>query len=477
MDTNRREFVVAAGSALATSIFTANLKGANDRIAMGFIGVGVMGQINLDLAMKQPGVQIAAICDVYRPNLESAVAAAAKEGHQPRSYKDFRDLLADKSIDAVCISAPDHWHALMTVEACKAGKDVYVEKPACTFVDEAPRMVEAARKYNRVVQGGTQSRSAGHMPAIREILASGQLGAITFVRVWDYSLEPREGIGNPPDSAPPKGLDWDMWLGPAPKRPFNQNRFQTQRGVWSSFRYYWDYAGGRVTDTGVHLIDLVQMAFQEAAPTAVTSLGAKTYLKDSRDSPDTQICTYQYPEFLMAYELRYGNAQSMIGRGSGIMIFGSKGTLCFGRPPAYQIYPEQIPVLAPINTVGTMPPLTPDHKAMLESLGGMRVPKETLAEFSFLKTGPAETPAPSVVVSLEPTQSHWADFIQCIRTRQKPVGDIEYVARSSVTGLLGNVALLAKIRVDWDPKTWTSPQKEARALMAYKYRAPWKLEV
>jgi hypothetical protein len=124
-----------------------------------------------------------------------------------------------------------------------------------------------------------------------------------------------------------------------------------------------------------------------------------------------------------------------------------------------------------------MPPLTPDHKAMLESLGGMRVPKETLAEFSFLKTGPAETPAPSVVVSLEPTQSHWADFIQCIRTRQKPVGDIEYVARSSVTGLLGNVALLAKIRVDWDPKTWTSPQKEARALMAYKYRAPWKLEV
>lgn len=469
--------MAAAGSAFTTSIFTSNLKGANDRIAMGFIGVGVMGQVNLGLAMKQPGVQIAAICDVYQPNLETAMAAAVKEGHQPKPFKDFRDLLADRSIDAVCISTPDHWHALMTVEACKTGKDVYVEKPSCTFVDEAPKMVEAARKYNRVVQGGTQSRSSGHMPAIREIVASGQLGEITFVRVWDYSLDPREGIGNPPDTAPPPGLDWDMWLGPAPKRPFNQNRFQTQRGMWSAFRYYWDYAGGRVTDTGVHLIDLVQMAFNETAPTAVTSLGAKTYLKDSRECPDTQVCTYQYPEFLMTYELRYGNAQSMIGRGSGIMIFGSKGTLCFGRPPAYQIYPEQQPVLPPINPVGTMPPLTPGHKVMLGVLGGTPATKDTLPAFNFLKTGPAEAPAPSVVRSIEPTQSHWANFVQCIRTRQKPVGDIEYVARSSVTGLLGNVALLAKIRVDYDPKTWTSPQKEARALMAYKYRAPWKLVV
>jgi predicted dehydrogenase len=469
--------MTAAGAGLAGSMMESRLRGANDRLALGFIGLGPMGQVNLGLAMKEPGVEIAALCDVYQPNLEAALAAAGKAGYRPKSFRDFRDLLADKSIDAVCIATPDHWHALMTVEACKAGKDVYVEKPACTYVDEAPIMVQAARKYGRVVQGGTQSRSSGHMPAIREILASGQLGQITFVRLWDYSLDPREGIGKPPDSPPPPGLDWDLWQGPAPLRPFNQNRFQTRHGRWSAFRYYWDYAGGRVTDTGVHLIDLLQMAFQETAPRAVTSLGAKTYLQDSRETPDTQVCTYRYPEFLMTYELRYGNAQSMIGRGAGILVFGSKGTLCFGRPPAYQIYPEPQPTLAPANPLGSMPPLTDGHKLMLGVLGGRPAPSELLPSFSFMKTGPAETPVPAVVRSLEPTQSHWANFLECIRTRRKPVADIEYFARSSVTGLLANVALRANLHVDYDPASWTSPQKEARALMAYRYRAPWKLEI
>jgi predicted dehydrogenase len=477
MDNNRREFITAAGTALTASIFTGNLKGANDRIALGFIGAGIMGQVNLTLAMREPGVQVGAICDVYPPNLETAVTMAQKGGHKPKSFKDFRDLLADKSIDAVCISTPDHWHAWMMVEACKAGKDVYVEKPACLYVDEAPKMVQAARKYNRVVQCGTQSRSSGHMPAIREVLASGRLGQVTFVRVWDYSLEPQEGIGNPPDCAPPPGLDWNMWVGPAPMRPFNQNRFQVQRGTWSAYRYYWDYAGGRITDNGVHLIDLVQMAFNETAPTAVVALGNKTYLKDSRETPDTQNCLFEYPEFIMAYEHRYANGQSMIGKGSGILVHGTKGTLCFGRPPAYQIYAEREPVLAPVNAVGILPPLTEDRVATLGYLGGARVvAPEGGATAGFQRLGPAEAPKPSVSRSLESTQSHWANFLECVRTRRKPVGDIECAARSSVTGLLGTVAMRGKIRVDYDPKTWTSPQKEARAWMAYKYRAPWKLE-
>lgn len=478
MDTNRREFMAVASSALTSSIFTGNLKGANDRIALGFIGVGVMGQLDLTLAMREPGVQVAAISDVYQPNLETAVAMAQKAGHRPKSFKDFRDLLADKSMDAICIATPDHWHAYMMVEACKAGKDVYCEKPACLYVDEAPKMVEAARKYNRVVQCGTQSRSAGHMPAIREVIASGQLGLVTFVRVWDYSLEPVEGIGNPPDCAPPPGLDWNMWLGPAPKHPFNQNRFQVNRGTWSAYRYYWDYGGGRMTDNGVHLIDLVQMAFNETAPTAVVALGNKTYLKDSRETPDTQNCLFEYPEFIMAYEHRYANGQSMIGRSSCILVHGTKGTLCFGRAPAYHIYPEREPSLPPVNAVGYLPPLTEDRIATLGYLGGakVRIP-EGGAAASFRRVGPAEAPTPSVSRSFEATQSHWANFLECVHTRRKPIADIEYAAKSSVTGLLGTVAMRGKIRVDFDPKTWTSPQKEARALMAYKYRAPWKLEV
>ena len=184
MDNDRRKFLAAGGAAFTTLIFTGNLKGANDRIAVGFIGVGRQGNANLSEAMREPDAQVAAICDVYRPNLERTVATAEKAGHKPRSFKDFRDLLADKSIDAVCIATPDHWHALMTVEACKAGKDVYVEKPVCTYVDEAPKMVQAMQKYKRVVQAGTQRRSQGHMPAIRELLRGGQLGVTTSARVW-----------------------------------------------------------------------------------------------------------------------------------------------------------------------------------------------------------------------------------------------------------------------------------------------------
>ena len=473
---SRREFVTAAGATLATSVVMDRLQGANDRVTLGFIGVGVMGQVNLALAMKEPGVQVAAICDVYRPNLERAEAAAQKEGHRPKTCKDFRDILADKSIDAVCISAPDHWHALMTVEACKAGKDVYVEKPVCSFIDEAPIVIRAARQYKRVVQGGVQSRSSGHMPAVRQVIDSGQLGEVTFVRVWDYSLEHREGIGHPPDEAPPAELDWDLWLGPAPQRPFNQNRFQTQRGAWSAFRYYWDYAGGRLTDNGVHLFDLLQMAFRETAPTAVVSLGGKRYLRDSRETPDTQVCLYEYPEFLMSYEHRYANAQSMIGKSSGILVHGTRGTLFFGRPPAYQVYAERDAALPPVNPVGTLPQVISDKVTQLGFLGGARLVPVGSGVASTIG-GPAESPKPSVSQSFQASQSHWANFLECVRTRQKPVGDIEYAARSSVTGLLGNVALLSKVRVEYDPANWTSSQSEVRAFMSYHYRAPWKLEI
>src|SRR5271170_7314742 len=157
----RRDLLAGAGAALTTSLFAGGLKGANERISVGFIGLGAMGSGNLDFAIRA-GAQAVAVCDVYAPHLERAVAAAAKAGQQPKAHTDFREVLADKSIDAVCISTPDHWHAYMAVEACKAGKDVYVEKPVCTVVDEAKKRVQAARKYKRVVQAGTMQRSAVH---------------------------------------------------------------------------------------------------------------------------------------------------------------------------------------------------------------------------------------------------------------------------------------------------------------------------
>ncbi len=173
-----------------------------------------MGSENLRAAMAHPGVAVAAVCDVYQPNLERAAALARRDGQRPKEVRDFREILADKSIDAVCISAPDHWHPYMTVEACKAGKDVYVEKPACVAVEEGAVMVAAARKYKRVVQAGTWQRSGQHFQKACQMVRDGTLGKVAFVRSWIYGNQPRSGIGNPPDSAPPAGLDWNLWQGP-----------------------------------------------------------------------------------------------------------------------------------------------------------------------------------------------------------------------------------------------------------------------
>src|SRR5215469_12947734 len=172
----RRDVLSTAAAALTTSLFTGNVRGANDRIAVGFIGLGAMGSSNLGFAMQAPEVEPAALCDVYQPHLERAVAAAKMKNFSPKAVRDFREILADKSLDAVCISTPDHWHAYMMIEACKAGKDVYVEKPACVYVEEGALMVQAARKYNRVVQAGTMQRSSGYFLKAAELVKEGAVG-------------------------------------------------------------------------------------------------------------------------------------------------------------------------------------------------------------------------------------------------------------------------------------------------------------
>src|ERR1700730_4597023 len=198
--TDRRTFLkTAGGAAFNSSLFTGNLRGANDKVNVAFIGVGRMGSGNIGYAAKVPGVQITAVCDVYQPALERAEAEAKKLGFDGvKAVKDFRQILADKSVDAVCIAAPDHWHPYMTVEACKAGKDVYVEKPACVYVNEGIKMVEAARKYKRVVQAGTMQRSGGFFQKARAIVKSGDLGEISFCRTFQAAVSPSEGYGNPP---------------------------------------------------------------------------------------------------------------------------------------------------------------------------------------------------------------------------------------------------------------------------------------
>ncbi len=436
---DRRDFLQAGAAALTTSIFTGALRGANDKINAGFIGMGKMGRSNLQYAMRQENLVPVAVCDVFQRNLDWSVQLSKD---QAKPYRDFRELLADKSIDVVCISTPDHWHAYMTVAACKAGKDVYVEKPICTVVDEGTKMVQAARKYNRVVQAGTMQRSAKHFQKAVEIVKNGDLGQITFVRTWNYGNEVQEGYGNPPDEPPPATLDWDMWQGPAPTRPYNANRFgvDPKDHYFSTFRWFWDYAGGMMTDWGVHWLDIVQMAFKEEMPTHITALGGKFWLKDNTETPDTLQVTYMYPSgFVATYERRAGNSQSMFGKGGGILFCGSKGTMFLDRS-GYKIVPEVKPREGP----------------------GEREPAMDEAEEKSVDSGNA---------------SHWANFLECVRTRQKPISDIEVCNRSTATCLLGNVALRSRLALDWDALKWTTAQAGAHPYLTRQYRKPWKLEV
>lgn len=236
-DGGRRSFIKTAGVAAAGSFATGKVLGANNKVNVAYVGMGRMGRGNLEVSAKLAEVRIAAVCDVYQPHLEMSAALARKLGHQDvKEVKNFQDILADKSIDAVCISTPDHWHAWQTVEACKAGKDVYVEKPISVTIEEGQKMVQAARKYNRVVQAGTMQRSGLHFQRATEIVRSGKLGKVATVKTWNCGVAKPVGIGNPPDGPAPAGLDWDQWLGPAPKREFNANRFGVDSKAFSHFR-------------------------------------------------------------------------------------------------------------------------------------------------------------------------------------------------------------------------------------------------
>jgi predicted dehydrogenase len=406
--------------------------GSNDRISVGFIGMGRMGQSNLKTFLKHPDVEVVAVCDVYGPNL---AAAAQIAGARVKVLKDFRRLLEMKEIHAVVVASPDHWHALHTILACQAGKDVYVEKPVSVYLEEGRRMVQAARRYNRIVQVGTQQRSGLHFQKAVELIRSGAIGKVSFIRTWNYGNSFPEGIGNPPDGDPPPDLDWDLWLGPAPRVPFNANRFGVHLERYSSFRWFWDYAGGMMTDWGVHLLDIVQWAMEVEGPSEISAQGGKLYLQDNRETPDTLQVTYQYPGFVCAYENRECNAAQLNGRGYGICFHGSLGTMFLDRA-GFEIIPEK------------------------SSKGANRC--EPAAEKS----------------SNNHNLAHSRNFLDSIKSRQLPICDIEIGHRSTSAAQLGNIAYRTKSRLLWDPITEKlQGNKQASKLLSAKYRKPWKLAI
>lgn len=434
--TSRRTFLkAAAGTAgLALSMPAASygrVLGANERIRVGIIGMGRQSRGHLQTLLDMSEVEVAALCDVYEPNL----SYASEQAPAADAYADFRRVLERSDIDAVVIGTPDHWHALPTVRACEAGKDVYVEKPTSRTITEGRRMVEAARRYDRVVQVGTQQRSAPHFQRAVEIVRSGRLGQVSFVRTWNYGNAAPSGIGDPPDEEPPPGLDWEMWLGPAPRVPYNRNRFGVlldedgNYSRWASFRWFWDYAGGMMTDWGVHLLDIVQWAMDENAPRAVSASGGTFCLQDNRDTPDTLNVSYQYSDFVCTYENRVCNGRPLDGRSYGIMFHGTEGTLFVDRG-GYALTPEEGSDVVP---------------TVAESVGSSR-------------------------------RRHLQDFVDSIKARRRPISDIEIGHRSSSTAILGNLAFRAGERVVWDGGR-EEPVGAAidSPYLRHDYRRPWKL--
>jgi predicted dehydrogenase len=438
---NRRDFIkrAAAGSAsvgMALSVPAARILGANDRVRVGVVGTGRQGMDDLQDFQRQPDAEIVAVCDVYEPNLKNGFAATQNKAE---TYKDFHQVLERADIDVIVVGTPDHWHPLVAVEACRAGKDVYVEKPICHTVDEGIVMVEAARKHQRVVQVGTQQRSGRHFQEAVKLVQQGYLGKVSFVRTWNYANEYPQGIGNPPDSDPPADLDWDMWLGPAPKVQFNSNRF----GVgdrWSTFRYFWDYAGGFMTDWGIHLMDIVQWAMQVDGPDVIAALGGRFYIEDNAETPDTLQVTYQYPHFVATYENRWDNANSMYNHDYGIEFHGTDATMFLDRD-GFEVIPETRP--------GGR-----NGSRSVDRAPSMKMPSINNSHFD-----------------------HIRNFLDCVKSRQKPISDIEIGHRSTSVCLLGNVALRSGQRLEWDVTKQQLKEggPDAQRLLTRHYRAPWVL--
>jgi predicted dehydrogenase len=332
---DRRKFIqntglLMAGSTIISSIdnkafaYFKNRVMPSDQLNVGVIGINGMGFSDLKAALKIPGVNVVAICDVDKNVIDKRMADLAKmnvDTSKIKTYNDYRKLLDNKDVDFVIIGTPDHWHALQMIHACEAGKDVYVEKPVGNSIVECRRMVDARKRYNRVVQGGQWQRSQQHFRDAVDFIRTGQLGNIRTVKVWCYQGWMKPDIKRP-DSPPPAGVDYAMWLGPAPKREFNASRFHF------NFRWFWDYAGGLMTDWGVHLMDYAVFGMNADVPKSVSALGGDfAYPELYQETPDTMGALYEFDNFNLIWDHAMGIDNGLFGRDHGIAFIGNNGTL------------------------------------------------------------------------------------------------------------------------------------------------------
>lgn len=445
----RRTFL-ATTTAAASALAVRSASAANEKINVGCIGFGLIGKRHVLDFKDQPDVNIVAVAECHQGRLDEAKSVI---GGKVRGYADFRKLLDEKDIDAVVVSTPDHWHALMTMLACAAGKDVYVEKPLTLFPAEGRWMIDVAKKHQRVVQVGTQQRSGPHYQKAKDLIQAGHIGKVVSVRMQSYrNIMP--GFGNPPDGQPPAGFDWNMFLGPAPERPYNPNR-----GLYH-FRWFWDYSGGQMTNLGQHSLDIVDWILGPLALKSTASFGGRFALGPGGETPDTQDAIFDFPGCTASWSHR--EAAQGESTGSGLVFFGTKGSLSLSRngftiAPDRAIRPEDA---VPQFTEGGQPV---GGVARSQGRGEAKLWTTALTD----QTGSTS----------EQFRRHVRNFLDCIKSRQQPVSDLESGHRVASLCHLANASLRIGRSLQWDAKNESvRNDADAAAILERSYRAPWERE-
>ncbi len=444
MNANRRTFTKATAIALTAASYT-RVRGANEKIRLGFIGVGNRGDQLLDAFLVHKDCEVAAISDVYEPYLP---AANTKAGGHATLHHDYRKLLEDKSIDAAVIATPDHWHALQFVDACRAGKDVYVEKPLSLTIGEGRRMCQVAAETKRVTQVGLHRRSTPYVMEAVKLIRDGAIGKVTLAKSYMHRNESPMGIGNPADSAPPSELDWDRWLGPAPLDTFNTNK------CLYKFRWFSHYSGGQITNMGTHYLDVIQWALGQDSPKTVACLGGKYAVSDNRDIPDTLEAIWEYDGCLATFTQVNANGAGANLRGWNMEFRGTLGTMLISDGnQGFEIIPENV-------RLEELPALSPIAREENRRQG--RATKAARA--ALVKKGPSDTAA------------HARNFLDCVKSRAEAHCPVETGHRSTTATLLAKLALERRRSLDWDAKAErVLNDEDANKRLTYAYRKPWKL--
>ncbi len=402
-----------------------------DSLSVGIIGCGDRGKYLTYVCQIVPGIRVAAICDVNRDRLAKV---HQQLGGQADTHHDYRRILSNKSIDAVVIATNAHWHARIAIDACEAGKDIYLEKPVATSIAEGQAIIKAARRYNRLIQMGMQQHSWEHYREAVEIVRSGRLGTVSHVHIWDVE-NAWPGFGMPPDGPAPPELDWEFWLGPSPLVPYNPNRYT--RAEW-----FFDYDGGWQVAWGAHHFDIVHWAMGVTAPVAATGSGGHFAFKDNREWPDTFNGTCEYPSgpvakngFLVTYTMRHGSGRLIEGRAHGKAFHGTDGVLIVDRS---------------------------GYEVLSENRDGARMV--------------AEEKVASYTRSHDVVQNHVKAFLECVRARRSPEADVLVGHRATNPGHLMNIAWRVGRRVRWEGTTeQVVEDSEAAKWLVKTYRRPWAL--